>query len=40
MKFVTPDVELIKFEQIDVIATSTENEGDGSGDPETDDIAF
>ena len=26
MKFVTPEVELIKFEAMDVIATSTEEE--------------
>ena len=27
MKFVTPEVELIKFEAIDVIATSGDDEG-------------
>lgn len=39
MKFVTPEVELIKFEAIDVIATSGEFGGAATGDTPTDEWA-
>ncbi len=39
MKFVTPEIEVLKFEQMDVIAASPEN-GSNTDSPDLGDVFF